>query len=81
MAKSVYVVLNKAGVRELLHEVGSTKCMDIANQVAEACGDDYIAEQGKGSARTWGTVIATSVHAMNRNLKYNLVEKAKGGIR
>lgn len=80
MAK-VRVELNSAGVRELLHEVGSTQCMEIANQVAASCGEDFEATVGKSATRTWGTVEATSMHAINANLKYNLVEKAIGGAR
>ena len=80
MAK-VRVELNSAGVRELLHEVGSTQCMEIANQVAASCGDGFVAEMGKSQNRSWGTVLATTPHAMNANLKYNLVEKAIGGAR
>lgn len=81
MAKKVEVVLNSSGIRELLHEVGSTVCMEKANQVADACGEEFVAEQGKSGSRTWGTVKATSFHAMNRNLKYNVVEKAIGGMK
>ena len=81
MGKSVRIKLISSGVRQLLHEVGSTECLRIAGEVASQCGSDFIAEPGKSKKRTWGTVIATSQHAIYENLKNNVVEKSIGGMK
>ncbi len=81
MGKSVRVKLKRSGVRQLLHEVGSTECMRIAQELANQCGSDFIAEPGKSKTRTWGTVIAASRHAIYENYKNNVVEKSIGGMK
>ena len=81
MGERVRIRLLSRGIRELLHEVGSTECVRIAEEVAESCGSGFIAEPGKSKTRTWGTVIATSRHAIYKNNKNNVVEKSIGGMK
>lgn len=81
MGKSVRVKLISSGIKQLLHEVGETECMRIAQRVASSCGDDFIAEPGKSGTRSWGTVIATTRHAIYEAYKHNVVEKSIGGMR
>lgn len=71
MAKKVEVVLNRAGVRALLHECGSTVCKKHADEIAGRCGDGYQSDTMAGANRTVASVYTGTAKAMAHELKHN----------
>lgn len=74
----VKVVLNYAGVGELLHQVGAVYCGSLAQDMAASCGDGYEAETIRAGTRTIAVVRAVSGKAQLENLDGNTILKAVG---
>ena len=75
------VVLNRAGVRELLR---SKDMMDICSEYASAavsrCGDGFEMSTHVGKNRVNAEIKATTPKAYFKNLKNNVILKSLGGI-
>lgn len=81
MAKNVKVVLNSAGVRELLKsDWAAGECMICAQSVASRAGDGFEVEARNYPERTGYAVKAATYEAKRKNLKENTLLKAMGGL-
>lgn len=78
---NVKIELNSKGIQELLKEVGSTTCMEMANEAANRCGKGYIAEKRKYPERTAAIVKTDSHQGYRDNMKNNTIVKAVWGGR
>lgn len=77
MAEKLKVVLNSAGVRELLRSSEMRQvCAQQAEQIRARCGEDYEAMTHTAPTRVYATVTATTPKARNSNLKNNTILKA-----
>lgn len=76
---NVNIKLNSKGVQEMLKEVGSTVCMEIAETVQGRCGDGYVTEKRTYPERTTAVVRSDNSRAYHDNLKNNTLIKALGG--
>ena len=76
---NVKITLNSKGVQELLKEVGSTTCMEMASNAANRCGEGYIAEERKYPTRTAAIVKTDSYKAYRDNNENNTIIKAVWG--
>ncbi len=76
MAK-VKIVLNRAGVRELLKspEAGEI-CMEHARQIQERAGEHYIAEARRYPERTGAAVYPSDSEGYYDNLKNNTLVRS-----
>lgn len=74
----VKVVLNYAGVGELLHQVGAVYCGSLAQDMAASCGDGYEAETIRAGTRTIAVVRTTHREAIQDNLDNNTILRACG---
>ena len=76
MAK-VKIILNKAGVRELLksQEAGNM-CMEYANQVQERAGQHYKAEPRRYPERTGAAVFPSDSEGFYENLRNNTLVRS-----
>lgn len=76
MAK-VKIVLNSAGVRELLHsrEIRNA-CTQQARQIRDRCGDGWETMTHTAPTRDYATVAPATPEARARNLKQNTLLKA-----
>lgn len=72
----IKIVLNGAGVRALLKEVGSTTCVRLANEAAARCGEGYEAQKRTYPTRTGAVVKAVTEAARSDNLENNTILKA-----
>ena len=77
---NVEVVLNSAGVRELLQcaEIEAT-CRELAEGVASRAGDGYTVDTHVGKTRVNAMVSADTRDAYYDNLRNNTLLKALGG--
>lgn len=77
MSKNVEIVLNSAGVRELLksNEVANT-CREHAERILGNAGKGYEMEQRNYPERTGFSVYAATPRAMTDNKKNNTLLKA-----
>ena len=57
---SLRIELNSDGVQELLHEVGSTVCAEIAERIACECGEGYVSDTYRAGTRTIASVSTAS---------------------
>lgn len=79
MAK-VEIVLNPAGVRELLKSDGIMQiCKEHANRAVSTLGDGYTVSTYTGQNRVNAEVAAESFVARRDNAKNNTILKALGG--
>lgn len=79
MAK-VEVVLNKAGVRELLQSNEMMNiCEEYANQALLRLGEGYTVSSMTGKQRAIVSVYAESAKAKQENLKNNTILKSLKG--
>ena len=76
---NVRIVLNSKGIQELLKEVGSTTCMEIAERTLNRCGEGYTAERRNYPERTAAIVKTNSEKGYYDNLKHNTIVKAVWG--
>lgn len=74
----VKVVLNYAGVGELLHEVGRVYCGSLAQDMAASCGNGYESEIIRAGTRTIAVVRTTHREAIQDNLDNNTILRACG---
>lgn len=74
----VKVVLNHAGVGELLHQVGEVYCGALAQDMAASCGDGYTFETIRAGTRTIAVVRAANREATQDNLDNNTILRACG---
>lgn len=72
----VKVVLNSAGVRTLLKEVGSTTCVRLASEAASRCGTGYEMQIRNYPERTGAVVKAVTEEAMKDNMENDTILKA-----
>lgn len=75
----VQIILNRAGVGELLHEVGATACAELAQQIAASCGEGYESDVYNAGSRTVASVYTATKEAMQDNLENNTILRAAGG--
>lgn len=81
MADKVKVVLNGAGVRELLQSQEILDaCLDLAEQIASQCGDGYEVSQFVGKNRVNASVYADTAEAQRDNFENDTLLNALGGI-
>lgn len=79
MAK-VEIVLNPAGVRELLKSDDIMQiCKEHANRAVSALGDGYAVNTYVGANRVNAEVSAETFAARRDNMKNNTILKALGG--
>lgn len=79
MAK-VEIVLNPAGVRELLKSDAMMQiCQQHANRAASTLGDGYAVNKYVGANRVNAEVTAETFLARRDNMKNNSILKALGG--
>lgn len=79
MAK-VEIVLNPAGVRELLKSDAMMQiCKQHANRAVAALGDGYAVNTHVGASRVNAEVTAETFLARRDNMKNNSILKALGG--
>lgn len=77
--KNVQIVLNSAGVRELLKsDAIAAACKEQADAVAARAGDGYIVEQRNYPERTGYAVTAETDEARRDNYNHNTLLKALG---
>lgn len=74
----VQIVLNRAGVGELLHEVGQNICGELAQNIAASCGTGYEADTYNAGGRTVASVYTATKEAMQDNLENNTILRACG---
>ena len=80
MSKNVEIVLNSAGIRELLKSAEiEAACKEQADAVASRAGDGYIVDTYVGKTRVNAMVTADTYAARRDNLKNNTLLKALGG--
>ena len=80
MSEKVKVVLNRAGVRDLLRSdwiMGI--CQDEASAMAQRAGTGYSTSQYTGQNRVNVSVYPKSESAYRKNMKSNTLLKAMGG--
>lgn len=75
---NVEIVLNRDGVRSLLHEAGAI-CMELAESAAARCGEGFIAEKRTYPERSGAIVKTNSAAAARENLNNNTILKAVRG--
>ena len=73
MGKNIKVVLNSAGVREMLHKCGQSICKEKADSIASACGSGYASDVQKGKNRSYASVYTDDFRAMADNSKNNTI--------
>lgn len=87
MAKTVTVVLNFPGVRELMQSAEMQGVINnAAAQVAASAeklsgGLEFDVKQGVGKTRAWASVSPGSVHAIRKDRKDNVLERAKRSVK
>lgn len=74
----VRIELNEQGVRELLHEVGSTVCAELAQGIADSCGEGYAADVFVAGTRTIASAYTATEEAYKDNLDNNTLLGALG---
>lgn len=80
MSKNVEIVLNGAGIRELLKSAEiEAVCKEQADAVASRAGDGYTVDTHVGKTRVNAMVTADTYAARRDNLKNNTLLKALGG--
>jgi len=80
MSNKVEIVLNSAGIRELLKSAEiEAVCKEQAEAVAGRAGDGYTVDTYVGKTRVNAMVTADTYAARRDNLKNNTLLKALGG--
>lgn len=80
MSKNVEIVLNSAGIRELLKSAEiEAVCRDQAEAVANRAGAGYKVDTHVGKTRVNAMVSTDTKEAYRDNLKNNTLLKALGG--
>lgn len=74
----VQIVLNRDGVRDLLHEVGRNVCGELAQNIAASCGSGYESDIYDAGGRTVASVYTANKEAMQDNLENNTILRACG---
>lgn len=75
---NVQIVLNRDGVRDLLHEVGRSVCGELAQNIAASCGSGYESDVYDAGGRTVASVYTATKEAMQDNLENNTILRACG---
>lgn len=77
---NVKIQLNRGGVRELLRSPEMQAiCTELAQGVAQRCGDGYEVSSFVGVNRANASVIATTKEAVKDNRQNNTILHALGG--
>ncbi len=66
---NVRIEINDAGVQELLHEIGSTVCAELAEGIASRCGPGYSSDTFNAGSRTIASAFADSEEAMAESME------------
>lgn len=75
------VVINGAGVREVLHSSGVQAILqDKIDKAQSMCGDGYVADIQPGKNRPHAMVKTVTAKAARSNAKHNTLVKAFGAI-
>ena len=75
----VKVELNIESVRSLLKEVGSTTCMQMANEALNRCREGYVVEERKYPRRNAAIIKTDTYDAYKDNMENNTIIKAVWG--